>query len=173
MIRTEVETHLLEDDGTIPNNPRLPLLVYRGVLERDDDAAARCEARFTRNGWKAAWRDGVYPYHHYHATTHEALGVVSGEASVRFGGEHGPVVSVSAGDVVVIPAGVGHKRESASRDLLIVGANPDGRDEPDMNTGKPGERGRALGAIPNVPTPSFDPVWGEGGPLATVWKSGA
>jgi len=34
----------------------------------------------------------------------------------------GPVVVVRAGDIVVIPAGVGRKNEGASKDLLVVGA---------------------------------------------------
>ena len=170
MRENQVEAHLLTDDGKIPNNPRFALLVYRGVLDLGGDAAAQCEERFTGNGWKAAWRNGVYPYHHYHAKTHEALGLIAGEASVRFGGESGPVVKVKAGDVVVIPAGVGHKRESASGDLLIVGAYPNGIDEPDMNTGKPGERDRALHSIPKVGAPAQDPVYGKNGPLASHWS---
>jgi uncharacterized protein YjlB len=165
-----VETHHLAENGEIPNNPALPLLVYRGALPLDGDAAAECERIFAANGWPPAWRDGIYPYHHYHATAHEALGIVRGEARVRFGGEGGPVVEVRAGDVVVVPAGVGHKSEGASGDLLVVGAYPDGRDEPDLCTGKPEERERARARIPLVARPAADPVFGAAGPLIEAWR---
>ena len=112
---------------TTPLNPRLPLVVYRGVLESGPGAAASCETLFAGNGWSGGWRGGVYPYHHYHSTAHEALGIVAGSAKVRLGGDSGTLIDLHAGDVVVIPAGVAHKGEAASPDLLIVGAYPGGR----------------------------------------------
>ena len=38
-----IEEHLFADDGIVPNNPRLPLVVYRGVLDTGPDAAGACE----------------------------------------------------------------------------------------------------------------------------------
>ena len=35
------------------------------------------------------WRNGIYPYVHYHSMIHEALGVARGRAKVRFGGDNG------------------------------------------------------------------------------------
>ncbi|HLI12877.1 MAG TPA: cupin domain-containing protein [Alphaproteobacteria bacterium] len=167
-----LESFRLADDGHIPNNAALPLVVYRNVLPLDGaDPAAACEALFAENDWNGGWRDGIYPYHHYHATTHEALGIVRGEARVRFGGEAGPVVTVRAGDVVVIPAGVGHKSEGATGDLLVVGAYPGGR-EPDMCTGRGDTRLRALASIAHVPLPAADPVYGVKGPLLGAWRLG-
>ena len=46
---------------------------------------------------------------------------------MRLGGEHGRDFIVEAGDVVVIPAGVGHKNLGATRQFGVVGAYPDGR----------------------------------------------
>ena len=43
-----VEEHLFTDDGRVPNNPSLPLIVYRAVLEPGPRAAAACEARARR-----------------------------------------------------------------------------------------------------------------------------
>src|SRR5437899_6148106 len=130
-----VELYRLADDGIIPNNAALPLIVYRGALPPSGDVARQFEALFARNGWSGGWRNGIYPYHHYHSTAHEVLGIANGHARVRFGGAKGETVAVRAGDVVVVPAGVGHKRESASADLLVIGAYTDGRG-PDLCTGK-------------------------------------
>jgi uncharacterized protein YjlB len=163
-----LEQHLLEPDGGIPNNPRLPLLVYRGVLPRDGDSADSCEALFAKHGWGDGWRNGIYPYHHFHSTAHEVLGIVRGQARVRFGGERGISLAVHEGDVVIIPAGVGHKRESASADLVVVGAYPKGQDW-DICTGEPAERETALRNIPEVRLPQEDPVYGGSGPLIERW----
>jgi uncharacterized protein YjlB len=129
MVRAvEAATYSFADDGAIPNNPTLPLLVYPGALDLSaDDPAATCEAVFAANGWGECWRNGIYPFPHYHSTAHEVLGICCGEAKVRFGGGTGIVLTVRAGDVVVIPAGVGHQNLGASPDLLVVGAYPRGQ----------------------------------------------
>src|SRR5271169_152575 len=163
------ELYRIEENSYIPNNGMLPLLLYRGGLSLSgDDPAADCQALFAQNNWGGGWRNGIYSYHHYHATTHEVLGIVRGAAHVRFGGEGGPVVTVGAGDVVVIPAGVGHKNEDASKDLLVVGAYPDGR-KPDMCNEASEDRERAVENIRRVPVPTLDPVYGADGSLVEHW----
>jgi uncharacterized protein YjlB len=117
-----------EDDGRIPNNPKLRLVVYRLALARSDHLAQAFEKRFAANGWINSWRDGIFDYHHFHSNTHEVLGVAQGEARVCFGGEQGKVLTLSAGDVAILPAGTGHKCQRASEDFLVVGAYPEGRD---------------------------------------------
>lgn len=62
-----VETYRFDDDGVVPNS-RLPLVVYRGVIPTDGDRAAACERMFAAHGWPDAWRNGIYPFHHYHST---------------------------------------------------------------------------------------------------------
>ena len=161
-----VDQYMFRDDGRIPNNPALPLLVYRGALNLGTrDPAAACERLFARHGWTGAWRNGVYDYDHFHATTHEVLGIVRGYVRVRFRGENGLMVGLDAGDVVVIPAGVGHKNMGSTADLLVVGAYPGGR-EPDIKTGTTWEHEQALAAA--VPVPEHDPVYGDG-PLQERW----
>ena len=163
-----IEQHWFDDDGVVPNNPRLPLVVYRGVLESGPGAAAACETLFAGNGWSGGWRGGVYPYHHYHSTAHEALGCYRGSARVQFGGEHGVIEEFAAGDVLIIPAGVAHKNLGATDDFAIVGAYPSGQ-RYDMNYGKPGERPQADKNISRVPLPTLDPVLGQQGPLLKYW----
>lgn len=163
-------TFLLADDGRIPNNPRLPLLVYDGALQLPTvDPAAACERIISANGWGSGWRNGIYSFHHYHSTAHEVLAVARGSARVHFGGENGPVIDVKSGDVVVIPAGVGHKNLGASRDLLIVGAYPDGQSW-DLCRGTADERPWALENIARVPLPETDPIYGKQGPLIANWS---
>jgi uncharacterized protein YjlB len=132
--------------------------------------ASAVEAAFHRNGWGDSWRNGIYGTHHYHSTAHEALGVYAGSARVQLGGESGPVFEIRAGDVVVIPAGVAHKRLSSTADFAVVGAYPDGQ-RPDMCYGSSGERPRTEENIRRVPAPGKDPVFGDGGPLLDAWKS--
>jgi uncharacterized protein YjlB len=163
-----IELYRLVDDGVIPNNAALPLIVYRGALPSSGETAEQFETLFARNGWSGGWRSGIFAYHHYHSTAHEVLGIASGQARLRFGGDRGETVEVRQGDVVVLPAGVGHKKESGSADLVVVGAYPDGRG-PDLNTGKSGERPAVLANIARVALPAADPVFGRTGPLIQHW----
>lgn len=167
----KAHTFRFEDDGVIPNNPRLPLVVYRGAvrLAGAADPAAVFEVLFKTNGWGESWRGGVYDYDHYHSAIHETLGIARGRVQVRFGGENGKPVEVKAGDVVVIPAGTGHKRLMASDDLLVVGAYPR-TGKFNLRRAKPGLRKAALTEIPKTPAPRADPVYGSGGGVARLWR---
>ena len=164
---TDVLEFWFRDDGAIPNSV-LPLLVYRGAVPAD---AAAIERRFTANRWPAAWRNGVYRFHHFHSTAHEVLGVAQGQVTVLFGGPDGQALTVQAGDVVVIPAGVGHFNQRQSGDLLIVGAYPDNGAGPDLRRGDPAEHEAAVQAIGLVQLPAADPVAGAGGPLPRLWET--
>jgi uncharacterized protein YjlB len=161
----EPQTFSFADDGAIPNS-RLPLLVYRAAAPAEPEAMERI---FAANRWPPAWRDGVHPFHHYHGNAHEVLGVARGEATVLFGGPGGRELTVKAGDVVVVPAGVGHCNQSQSDDLLIVGGYPDNAARPNIYHGKPGEHDRAMHEIEAVALPNADPVAGVDGPLRRIW----
>lgn len=151
-----------DPDGLVPNNADLPLIVYRGVFTPGEDEQS-IERRFAANGWSNAWVNGIYPFHHYHATTHEVLGLARGTAQVQFGGPSGPVLEVAAGDAVMIPAGVGHCRLSPSGGLSVVGAYPGGADW-DLRRTTPQEYRTALPRIAAVPVPASDPILGQEGP---------
>jgi len=104
--------HHFEDDGKTPNNPSLPLVIYRGAVRRRRglDPAATFEVLFAANGWKGSWRDRIYNFLHFHTGTHEVLGIARGQARLQFGGDKGRTFGVKAGDVVVLPAaGTGHR----------------------------------------------------------------
>lgn len=159
---------LLVENGWVPNNTRLPVLHYHRVLEAvHSDMAAAMEELFDRNGWHPDWRDGIYDYHHYHSTAHEALGVAEGAARLMPGGEDGHEIDVHKGDVLVLPAGIGHCSIEASDDFLVVGAYPPGQEwdvlrEPATSAIK--------AAIAGLPLPKSDPATGAEGDLVRLWK---
>lgn len=159
------------DDGVIPNNPVLPLLVYPGVFHlASADPAMIPEVIFAANGWGNGWRNGIFPFPHYHSRVHEVLAICRGEAKVQFGGSHGVTLNVQAGDVVLIPAGVGHENLGASADLLVVGAYPPG-ESVDLCHGKAEERPQVLANIAQVPLPATDPIGGDRGPVFVYWPA--
>src|SRR5262245_63617582 len=123
---------------------------------------------FEANGWFSSWRNGLFSVHHYHSTAHEVLGVYQGRVTARLGGERGAPITLVAGDVVVIPAGVAHKNDGASADFRVVGAYPAGT-SPDMQYGKPGERPGTDRAIARIGLPAGDPVGGAA--IALHWKA--
>jgi uncharacterized protein YjlB len=125
------------------------------------------EALFRANGWQGTWIDGIYDFHHYHSTAHEVLGLAKGVAAVQFGGSQGPVLDFTAGDAVVIPAGVGHCLIEG-QDIVVVGAYPEGQDW-DLCRATEADRAKALENIPWVPLPQLDPVFGPSGPVLALW----
>lgn len=143
VVMVEVKTYYLPPTDLVPNSPQ-PLLHYPGLLAHLDDIspadadadaapapAARVHDLFARNGWRTQWiyRYGPTQPSHYHARAHEAMAVLSGTATIRFGAadgagpehEHEPEpgfggveVRARAGDVFVLPAGTAHKTFGAA-----------------------------------------------------------
>jgi uncharacterized protein YjlB len=157
----------LEAKGFVPNNPRLPVIIYETAFSADaDDLAALMEKRFRDNGWPPQWRNGIYDYDHYHSRGHEVLGIAAGSAKLVLGGEDGREVDVKAGDVLLLPAGTGHRRISQSDDFLVVGAYPPGQ-EADIVRRE--ATPAMLKQIAVLNFPSSDPVAGTQGPLLKLW----
>jgi uncharacterized protein YjlB len=157
-----------KDDGKIPNS-KFPLLIYKNVYSEEKADPEYIKSHFESHNWSNSWNNGVYDYHHYHSTSHEVMGVFSGYATLQFGGEKGEQVSVEEGDVIVIPAGIGHKRISASDDFGVIGAYPNGMDY-DIKKGEEDERPEADDNIKKVPLPDNDPVYGKIEGLISLWK---
>jgi uncharacterized protein YjlB len=159
------------DDSIVPNNPHFPVLVYRGVVALSAstfDPATLIDTLFETHGWAKSWRDTVYDFVHYHSQIHEVMGVARGTAKIECGGLKGRVLSFKAGDVLVLPAGTGHRLIDASRNFLVVGAYPkEGTYDECTDTR---ECRDAAKRVAKVRKPSKDPVYGKSGPLTWLWR---
>lgn len=122
----KVKVYHLDPTERIPNSPHA-LLHYPGVFDPAGPATQAFDS-FRENGWQTQWifRYGNSQASHYHSKSHECMAVLNGQASIRFGVADispdleentygssyeagGVTVHVTAGDVLVIPAGVSHK----------------------------------------------------------------
>lgn len=168
---TELLEVPLADDGDIPNNARFPMLVYKGAAAPEaGDAEDALEAMFAANGWGNGWRGGViFDFHHYHANSHEVVGIGKGRARIQFGGPSGPVLDVAAGDAVLIPAGVGHCRVDDAPGLSVVAAYPPGC-RPDMCRQGEGDPAGIRKRIADVGVPLRDPILGSAAGAPVRWQ---
>ena len=93
---------------------------------------------------------------------------INSEALLKLGGSHGEEFRVRPGDVIIIPAGVGHQCLDASEDFQVVGAYPRG-EEPDLLRSGEADLKVARERIAKVPLPEQDPLHGKDGPLLQLW----
>jgi uncharacterized protein YjlB len=135
---------------------------------------------------RPAWRYTMYRQHHYHSNTNEVLCVVSHRgAEICFGGsnesnesanEGKVVVKVGRGDVIVVPAGVGHALLRELDDVEdgdgdegkfeMVGSYPVGAQGWDMCMGQLKEKdGKEWENVRKVGWFTRDPIYGDEGPV--------
>lgn len=159
-MRMKLETWQAPPGDRIPNHPRFPVLLYRDTGLEDAGAARTV---FAEHGWGGSWVDGVFGFHHFHSTSHEALAVVAGRATLELGGPQGRAFDVAAGDVVVLPAGTGHRRADSDGGFIVVGAYPAGQERYDLLRGDdPAEVEAARQRIVALGAPPDDPIGGDG-----------
>lgn len=165
----QIETYQLAEHDWVPNNAKLPVILYRRALKPEscEETATAFEEAFALHGWPAQWRDGIYDYHHYHSTAHEVLGVAAGFAKLMIGGPNGREIDVQAGDALLLPTGTGHRSIRSSEDFLVVGGYPQGQ-KWDICREAPTEEAR--GRMASLPFPKSDPVAGVDGPISNHWR---
>lgn len=191
MFKGSYEHYLLKGVGVAPNNETLPLIVYSGVAEfGDKEPEAVFEEIFWGNQWADGFRDGTFSFHHYHSGAHEVVGVARGSAVLEFGGPDGKVVEVTAGDAVVIPAGVVHRRIDDAPGYSVVGCyphhqvpdccvlsaedaakaaiDPDAADLVIKHIGK-NEFSAIKASITTTVLPVTDPISGKDGAIRELW----
>lgn len=164
--RAVPEAVVLPENERMPNS-ELPVLIFRAAISGDGKEPL-LYATFKANDWGGLWSDGIFGYHHFHSNAHEVLGVATGSAVLVLGGEGGTTLDIAEGDVLVLPAGTGHRRIKASPDFLVVGAYPKGQDDVDEYLDK-ALCGNYRGRLHAVPKPERDPLYGESGPLSDLW----
>lgn len=160
----------LQENGSIPNNPQLPVLVYRKIFDTDiADKDKKFQQCFEESNWKGTWKNGLYDYCHFHSSSHEVLGIASGRAEIELGGDNGKILTLEAGDLIVLPAGTGHKRVMGSDNLVVIGAYPDGQENYDICRHAKDGAENIFTTIAVVPLPQSDPIYGAAGPLLQHW----
>ena len=164
----EPELVLFEPDEKMPNNP-LPILIYRQTAE-GSELEHLFRDTFAANSWGGLWTGAIFGYDHFHSNAHEVVGVASGEAILGLGGASGRRIEVAEGDVVILPAGTGHRRVRGSGDFLVIGAFPVGQEIHDIYTDLTACEGYTA-RIAAVPLPVADPVYGPEGQLRARWSA--
>ncbi|KAL2796763.1 RmlC-like cupin domain-containing protein [Aspergillus keveii] len=148
-----------------------PLMIYHQAF---DASADELSEHLQRVGEVSpSWVYSMYSQTHFHSTSHEVLGVVSGSARLCFGGEENPgrfEPTISKGDLIIVPAGVGHRLlsepDKSGGSFKMVGAYPVNKSW-DMCYGEPGEEAKCK----NIPTLGWfqrDPFYGSDGPALRV-----
>ncbi len=161
-------------DGFLPNSA-LPVLVYRadainfknmGMVETKEQIAKIA----SNNEWYLDWVASIYRRPHYHSTAHEALIIFKGTALLQLGGNRvGKKWEVVAGNVIFIPAGVGHQRIRSTDDFTVFGLYPVGQ-KWDLQWGWRKNYASSLRRIKKVPLPKADPIFGKMSPLLNCWQ---
>jgi len=167
MNKADIITYYFENDGDIPNNI-LPVVIYKNALQHVENKDF--EFIFCQNGWSNNWHDIILTEDHFHSNTHEVLGLKNGQARLKLGGKNGEIVSVETGDVIVLPAGVGHYSVDNSLEYQFVGGYPNGADWNLKFSLKKEDALSVLAEIATIPLPEKDPVFGADGPLFEYWK---
>ncbi len=162
------QTYWFADDGVVPNNPVLPVVVQAatGIVNTTD-----AHAMFRANGWGGIWEYTVFDYTHYHPTAHEALICVAGWADIRLGGDKGREFRLTPGDCVVLPAGTGHRRMGSAPDFLVVGAYPPGQESPEIRRATPENYAGTPDQVAAVALPRTCPIGGSDGPTIQAWTN--
>ena len=174
MERINTNPHILDirlkRNKNFPNST-LPVIIYKNAFDlphQKNKSALIVEKIFARNGWSNSWKNGIYDFHHFHSNTHECMAVCMGNADVILGGPSGKKIKIKAGDVLILPAGTGHKCIKHSADFVCVGTYPQGKDY-DLLRGLSSEFDDAKKRISKVPIPKKDPVFGKTGFLKSYW----
>ena len=162
------QTYRFADDGVVPNNPKLPVVVMAGT---GVTKAAEAYDRFHANGWGGTWEHTVFDYPHYHPGSHEALICVAGWADIQLGGDKGREFRLTPGDCLVLPAGTCHRRIASDPGFLVVGAYPPGQEAPEIRRAIPENYAGTLDQVAVVALPKTCPIGGPGGPTIQAWTN--
>lgn len=166
----KVSRHQIPAWKGIPNTSiqKQPLMIYHSAFP--SASASQIESHLSSvNVVTPQWRYTMYSDTHFHSTSHEVLSIAAGSAKCCFGGEENPdrfEPILSKGDVVVVPAGVGHRLMEDHGGFQMVGSYPVGMNW-DMCYGRPGEEDKVK-SIEKLAWFRRDPIYGDQGPTLDV-----
>ena len=152
-------------DGHVPNSP-LPVVVYKNAIDFTttnlEEAKSAIGKLARRHGWYLDWAeaDAVFQKTHYHSTAHEVLIVFDGIAKIKLGGKYGSSQCLQKGDMIFIPAGVGHMRICSHENFTVLGLYPNGQ-KWDLQWAGKSNYHSSLRRIRKVPFPKVDPIIGK------------
>ncbi|KAI1611365.1 RmlC-like cupin domain-containing protein [Exophiala viscosa] len=165
-----VSKHQIPAYNGIPNTSvqGKPLMIYHSAFTKS--SASNIKTHLKAVGVVCPqWEYTMFTETHFHSTTHEVLSIASGSAKCCFGGEknEGRVEPVlEEGDVVIVPAGVGHRLLEDYGGFNMVGSYPTGKSW-DMCYGRAGEESKVK-AIEDLGWFRQDPIYGDDGPSLDV-----
>ncbi|WVW80520.1 hypothetical protein I302_102505 [Kwoniella bestiolae CBS 10118] len=149
-----------------------PLMIYHSAYPSSLSASTVEQHLSSVGVVQPAWRYTMYKQHHYHSTVDEVLVVVNGAAKLCFGGSVSNPdkveAEVSKGDVMVVPAGVGHALIEDKGSFEMVGCYPEGSGNWDMCTGEDGEKDKNRKTIRELGWLKGDPMYRDQGPVVDV-----
>lgn len=162
----------ISENKPFPNNT-LPVLYYEDVLSDVLDASYTADdvlSFFEDNGYIKGWVAGIMDKHHFHSTAHEALACTEGKVRVQLGGPNGEMYTLRKGDVILLPAGVSHKKLGATQGFEIVGAYPQNDSKYDFQYGAASDYEAIKESIKNVNKPLTDPITGSPKNIDEYWN---
>ncbi|KAH8663444.1 hypothetical protein BGZ60DRAFT_411325 [Tricladium varicosporioides] len=169
------EEYYLKPTPYVPNSD-LPVLVYRNVLPKphEEDSTTKF---LEGNNWEKRGTWGTIKIRHFHPNTHECYGIFRGSSILLIGEGHsdtsgGAEIYVSAGDVIVLPAGTAHSSINSTGNYRYVGVYPKGCPRWRNELGRKPMVGQAIREeVKAVGVPGYDPVTGTDVPLPRLWRS--
>ncbi|KAK1842687.1 cupin domain protein [Colletotrichum chrysophilum] len=190
------ECYVLAQTKFCPNND-LPYLVYRNVLPPDVTEQIASELLTKHGGWERfgpVW--GPVSKRHFHPNVHECYAILSGTSTFLLGlamgdseadveaapeaavcngvdvrSSRGLRLRVSAGDVVVQPAGTGHSCLDHDGNFRYISLFVSGAPHWRSSIGNTPVDEETRQGISQIPLPEFDPVYGKDGALQKLWGS--
>lgn len=188
------ESYSLLTDTDWPNNSKLPLIIYRNTVILNDTVqqnsmllAEYYESLFCSNSWYVHRRAGMFDTHHYHSAAHECLAVYTGTATIQFGSDRSVedhnngveshelytrVLTVTQGDIIIIPSGIGHHSISGTSNFMMCGGYPVSQSRDICYINEMNDIGCdvMIQRINNVPLPITCPIYNTSGTINQLWN---
>ena len=100
----------------------------------------------------------IFAYHHYHTKAWELLLCIRGLASIQLGGDSGPCIPISKGDLMLIPPGVAHKEIHQEGGFSLLGSYPTKEFDGRIDTCRGKATEDELERINTCYVPEMDPI---------------